>query len=220
MTVVFLQAQAQRDLFDVIHAIRRWNGIALLSAPVPAHHSQPRHPVTVITTDAAIAWGMGGWIDVDSERRYFAEQWSPDDLLLARGGRSNGDVSTPYLELRAALQALRVFSSMCSHRAVLIRIDNSAAEHDLNSGRSASAPMQALLRDIGLLCLHFSMHVFAEHITSTNNTFADECSRGHIDPVRLQAIAGPRQLIRMFPSSGAQGAHPCGSKSPASSTQI
>jgi hypothetical protein len=91
---------------------------------------------------------------------------------LARGGRSEIEVYTPYLELRAALQALRIFSGWCSHGAVLIRIDNSAAEHDLNSGRSASVPMQSLLRNIGLLCLHFSIHVSAEHITSTSNTFA------------------------------------------------
>ena len=90
-----------------------------------------------------------------------------------------------------------MFGPACSGSMLVIRTDNAAAEAVINSGRSSNLAMQPLLRVLGRACADFRVVVYAMHISSTDNVFADACSRGRVHVRDLQALAGSRLLRRL-----------------------
>jgi hypothetical protein len=204
--LVRLSERAVADLRDLLGFLQQWNGVTFFQPshlrPLPPL-SGDRQRVRVITTDAAVKFGMGGWLDSANARWFFSEPWHASDLsaATAQGTRS---VATGVLELRAVLEALRLFGTLCADSLVVCRTDSSAAEADINTGRSQCQPMQELLRVIGHVCMQFRLRLFAMHIPSAHNVFADACSRGLVSLAQLQVLTGDHRLIRVGPSSAAQ----------------
>jgi hypothetical protein len=218
---VRLSHEIRTDFRVMMSFLERWNGVGFVPPAAEDRLSGPAAALwaadsITVTTDAAVVFGMGGFVDVGPTRLFFSTQWSSADLEAANRGRRA--VSTAVLELRAAVEAVRVFRARLWRRRVVLRVDNTSVLQCVNRGRTEVPELQDLLRELGSLCMEGAVWIRAVHITSHDNAFADACSRGNLSD--LQAIAGGRRLTRVFPPSQRGEAPQCGAAWSSSSTAI
>lgn len=208
---VRLSCGIRADFHAMLEFMIRWNGVGFVPPAAEGRLSGPmaarwRADSVTITSDAAVVFGMGGFVDSGAARLYFSTRWSAADLDAARRGRRA--VSTAVLELRAAVEAVRVFGARIRRRRVVLMVDNEAVLHCVNRGRTEVPELQVLLRELGSLCMEGAVWIRAAHISSHDNAFADACSRGNLSV--LQALAGDRLLTRVFLPSQSVGDPWCG----------
>ena len=217
---VRLSQEIRADFRVMMTFLARWNGVGFVPPAAEDRLSGPAAALwgadsITVTTDAAVVFGMGGFVDEGLTRRhFFSTQWSAADLEAANRGRRA--VSTAVLELRAAVEAVRVFGARLRRRRVVLRVDNVSVLQCVNRGRTEIPELQDLLRELGSLCMEGAVWIRAVHITSHDNAFADACSRGNLSG--LQVLAGGRRLTRVFPPSQWGEAPLCGGAWSSSST--
>ena len=125
---------------------------------------------------------------------FYSEPWSAEERLEAQ--RSTRD-SMPHLELLAIARA--TFGKSWCGRRILCRSDCLPACTALTKKYSPSAPMQRLIRIIGMLALQFNFDIRVLHIQSLHNTRADPLSRLDLTSFRLQVGSDFKRLSRIHP---------------------
>lgn len=107
-----------------------------------------------------------------------------------------------FLELKAALHALRCFAADQTNCTILLRLDNTTAISYINRFGSVQYPhLTALAKQIWGWCEHRNIFLFASYIASIDNSIADfesrvvsvdtEWSLSHDAFLKLLAVLGP-----------------------------
>ena len=137
--------------------------------------------VVQLVTDAS-PWGLGAILYLDGKaHEYLADQVTDEDVELL--GVTRGDHrSQSVLEALAVLVAVRCWLPKFSHLRFLVvtRSDSIAAVGALVAGRSGSAAMNMVVREVTLDLAECVYRLdVAKHIKGTENVFADALSRLH-----------------------------------------
>ena len=86
------------------------------------------------------------------------------------------------------LVAVRLFGPSWGHKKVLIKCDNLAVVHVLQSGRTRDAFMAACVRNVGLEATLFDVQLIYKHVPGKLNTVADLLSRWDNTGHQLQLL--------------------------------
>ena len=124
-------------------------------------------------TDASSSIGFGGFL----QSSWFSGLWHP----------SSPTYHITILELYPILLALTLWGHKLSNKCLLIRSDNIAVVHIINSFTSKNTHLMVLLRHLVLVCLKFNIFVRAKHLPGVTNITADLLSRNQVSKAKLQA---------------------------------
>ncbi len=177
----------QRDLRDVVHAVRQWNGIAQLSTHRAIHNLG-----TLWLLSPTPLWhggGKGGSMCI------------PSAINL----QSNGPRKIwhwPEVVARRSRSTPPTWS--CEQRSKPCESSAAGVPMAPFSFASITAPLSMILiRAVQQVCpcnpcyetsacfVCISPYMFPPNISPPLATPLHECSRGRLDPVRVQTIAGP-----------------------------
>ena len=136
--------------------------------------------------DASREWGVGGWSLVAGDPPsllLLAARYPPDLQAAARA--SAGGLSTGALELAAAEILTSSLRSFAPFSSLIVFTDSEATRGAINSGGSASAVMRSLLLDL----FKSDEQLLAVRVTTSQNLWADQASRGDAAAVAAAARA-------------------------------
>ena len=77
--------------------------------------------------------------------------------------------------------ALFIWADTLSNKTVILRVDNEALVHVINSQTSKDSQVMFIIRELVLLCLCRNIQVKAVHIKGVENKLADALSRFRFD---------------------------------------
>ena len=117
-------------------------------------------------TDASSSIGFGGYLD----STWFAGTWEP----------SLPPLHISILELYPIFLALTIWGSRLSNKCIMIRTDNLAVVHIINSFTSKDPHLILLLRHLVLTCLKHNIFIRSKHISGSKNLTADLLSRQQV----------------------------------------
>ena len=148
-------------------------------ATLPKFASMRRAPVStdpLIATDASLR-GFGAILEMSGSPGALAEPLSSSKLLAGSflEPSSSGDMT--LLEMWAVLMALKEWAPAIVGCSVQLHVDNVSVEFALKKGRSFSPRVNAVLRDVLLLCLQNDICLYPVHVQSKDNIVADGLSR-------------------------------------------
>ena len=161
----FLQCPIEQSVFRDINwwlqVMPNFNGISMI--PEKKWVSAKN----VMACDACLT-GIGGW----SQGAYFHSEL-PEFLVIQ-------DLDINVIECMAIMIALKIWGHKLSGTNAIVRCDNSNAVSAINSGRSQSTLMQAVLREICYQCALNDCLIRAVWIEGVSNTIPDCLSRFHL----------------------------------------
>ena len=163
---------AARDLFWWEKYLEEFDGVAVIP---DAWWSTPD---AVISTDACLR-AAGG---------YCALQRTCFHAVFPQAWTSREDVSISELECFAVILALRVWGEILTGRRLVLKCDNEATVHVVNSGRARNQFTQACLREILFWCAKWQLQIFVQHVSGESNRVADLCSRLHEDELNWERV--------------------------------
>ena len=105
-------------------------------------------------------------------RLWFAGSW-PSTWWMAQ--------NIFFLELVPVFLALFLWADTLSNKTVILRVDNEALVHVINSQTSKDTKVMFIIRELVLLCLCRNIQVKAVHIRGVDNKLADALSRAKFD---------------------------------------
>ena len=86
-----------------------------------------------------------------------------------------------FLDLIPVFLALFIWADTLSNKMVILRVDNEALVHTINSQTSKDSQVMFIIRELVLLCLCRNIQVKAVHIKGVENKLADALSRFRFD---------------------------------------
>lgn len=158
----------RKDIDWWIRFVEQFNGVSCIPDELWSR------PGLVFSSDASLV-AAGAWAPATEEHNineYFTVQF-PAAL------QCKAEVSINELEAVALLLGIRVWGGRCKGKRMLIRCDNQATVHILNTGRATNVFAQACMREVHFWCAKFDCQVRAFHLKSKLNTMADVLSRIH-----------------------------------------
>ncbi|CAH1239165.1 Hypp5742 [Branchiostoma lanceolatum] len=141
-----------------------FNGVSLIAPTLDTS------PDEVVSTDAC-STGCGAY----SDGLYFHTRF-PESLAQRHRDRIH------VLEMLTIVVAARLWGSAWSHLRILVRCDNEACVHVLNSGRSRDKDLLTCARELWMLAATHTFELKASHISGCDNRIADHLSRWHLSP--------------------------------------
>ena len=134
--------------------------------------------------DASTSWGIGGCC---GEHYFMIKNEALVDFFGIYDQNYKNDMSTPgsrvpiaYIELLAALFAIAVFSNLCAGTLVRLNSDNTGVVSWLRKGRCREGLGFKMLSAIELIKRRECIKISAYHVRGTNNSSADQLSRGGV----------------------------------------
>ena len=126
---VYLNKEAQNDIYMWQHFLTHWNGISMFLDP----YNTPASDMELYTDASRL--GYAGFFKGD----WFASHW-PQDVDLC----GDKDFSMTYCELYPIVIAAILWGSRWSRKRILFHCDNMGTVHTINKGRSKSRKVMKL----------------------------------------------------------------------------
>ena len=139
-------------------------------------------------TDASGGIGLGGIC----QRDWMYGFWPKDFLKMAKP-------SIQYLELFAVLAAVLSWISRFQNLRIVIFCDNESVVNMINFTTTSCKNCMVLLRILVLHSLVNNVRIFAKHVASKDNCFADALSRGQLNRFRRIAKRKFNKTPTMIP---------------------
>jgi hypothetical protein len=128
----------------------------------------------------ACSSGAGAWCE--GVGQYFSATFSPSTLVKADRSSST---SIPFLELLAAVTALKAWLPHLDGNKAVIFIDNISVVAMVNNLTSSDSGCALLLEELALLLAETDKSIRAIHLSSEANLLADLLSRDQVAPSNL-----------------------------------
>ena len=118
-------------------------------------------------TDASGAIGFGG---IHGGNEYFQGFW-PKEFLV------NQKPSIEYLELFAVTISVLLWAKQYPNKRICVFVDNLSVRDMINNSSSSCKNCMVLIRLVVLESLYWNVRIFAKHVKTKENFFADALSR-------------------------------------------
>ena len=162
--------------------LEQWNGVSFLSVCVPCS------PSTSFESDASGSWGAGAvW-----QQHWFQLPWESRQEKLQ-------NIAT--LELVPIVISAAVWGKHWQGQTVRCRCDNQAVVHALTSRSCRDPNLMHLLRTLFFFEAHFHFSLQADHIPGTDNSLADDLSRGNLHSFLQRCPIIPNKSPTSIPDS-------------------
>ena len=138
-------------------------------------------------TDTSGKIGLGGI----NESEYFHARWDETFLMKCKP-------SIEYLELAAVTAGVLLWVKKYQNRRICIFVDNESVKYMINDSTTSCKNYMVLICLIVLECMAWNVRLFAEHVSSSNNNFADALSRGDLPRFWADAKKAEKQFDK-FP---------------------
>lgn len=174
---ITLDDETKNDLVVWRDMFREWNGITLFLEDNITLDSD-----FLLITDASSVHGYGAYF----RGKWFAHPWPPELTL------DNDGISMSFQELFPIVLASVVFGHMWNRKRICFQCDNTATVNILNSRRSKSPKIMALMRR---LVINASVHSFTfagAWVETKNNGIGDalsRCSNSYFQMQRFRQLA-------------------------------
>lgn len=156
---ISISSETKKDLTMWLHFLQSFNGVTLYREQLFLSNE-----VLHIFTDACTSLGCGALLN----NHWFSIPW-PNQVFLVQ--------NITLLELLPIVLAVDIWSSILSNKTVVIHTDNSAIQHCIENQSSKEKSVMALIRQLVLLTLQFTINLKAVHISGSSNVLADLLSR-------------------------------------------